>query len=86
VGNGLGLLPYGNGVHYDSEAARRPAVHAAVASGELPETYCTDDGAGLLYRGTRLVEAVSERSSGGAYVVRRDGGRVVEEELNVRRL
>ena len=24
VDNGLGLLPYGNGVHYDSEAKRRP--------------------------------------------------------------
>jgi peptidase E len=86
VTNGLALLPYGNGVHYDSEANRRPAVHAAVGSGELPETYCTDDGAGLLYRGTRLAEAVSERSSGGAYVVHREGSGVVEEELDVRRL
>ncbi|MBB5957823.1 peptidase E [Saccharothrix tamanrassetensis] len=88
VTNGLALLPYGNGVHYDSEAQRRPAIHAAVESGVLPLTYCTDDGTGLLYRGTDLVEAVSERRSGGAYVVRRDesSGTAQEETLDIRRL
>ncbi|WP_433269862.1 Type 1 glutamine amidotransferase-like domain-containing protein [Actinosynnema sp. CS-041913] len=88
VANGLALLPYGNGVHYDTEEQRRPTIHAAVASGVLPLTYCTDDGAGLLYRGTELVEAVSERRSGGAYVVRRDGSSATaqEESLDIRRL
>ncbi|MEU4802624.1 peptidase E [Actinosynnema sp. NPDC023587] len=88
VTNGLALLPYGNGVHYDSEASRRPAIHAAVTTGVLPKTYCTDDGAGLLYRGTELVEAVSERRSGGAYLVDRDrsSGIAQEESLDIRRL
>ncbi|MEV0681156.1 peptidase E [Actinosynnema sp. NPDC050436] len=88
VTNGLALLPYGNGVHYDSEALRRPTIHAAVTSGVLPKTYCTDDGAGLLYRGTELVEAVSERRNGGAYLVERDGssGIAQEETLDIRRL
>ena len=86
ITNGLGFLPYGNGVHYDSEADRRPAIHAAVATGVLPTTYCTDDGVGLHYRGTSLVEAVAERDGAGAYVVRRDGDRAVEERLPVRRI
>lgn len=87
VTDGLGFLPYGNGVHYDSEAQRRPTIHRAVASGELGLTHCTDDGAGLLYRDTELVEAVSERSGGGAYVVRADAaGAVTEDPLEVRRL
>ncbi|TWP45796.1 peptidase E [Lentzea tibetensis] len=87
VTNGLGLLPYGNGVHYDSEATRRPAVHKAVASGELPLTHCTDDGAGLVYRGTELVEAVTEQPGAIAYVVSRDAsGAVLEEKLDTRRL
>ncbi|MFD7653396.1 Type 1 glutamine amidotransferase-like domain-containing protein [Actinosynnema sp. NPDC059797] len=88
VTNGLGFLPYGNGVHYDSEALRRPTIHEAVASGVLPETHCTDDGAGLVYRGTELVEAVSERAGGGAYVVVRDesSGTSQEESLDIRRL
>ncbi|GAA3857655.1 peptidase E [Saccharothrix violaceirubra] len=87
VTNGLGFLPYGSGVHFDSEAARRPVVHEAVRDGVLPETHCTDDGAGLVYFGTRLVEAVSERSRGGAYVVVRDSsGNPQEESLDIRRL
>ncbi|HET9347754.1 MAG TPA: peptidase E, partial [Arthrobacter sp.] len=63
-------LPYDNGVHYDSEAARRPLVHRLVADGTLGETHCTDDGVGLLYRGTELVEAVTETPGKAAYRVR----------------
>ena len=84
--NGLALLPYGNGVHYDSEARRRPLVHQLVADGTLPLTHCSDDGVGLVYRGTELVEAVTEIRGKGAYVVRRDGDRAVEERIEPRLL
>ena len=84
VTNGLALLPYANGVHYDSEAARRPLVQRLVADGTLPETHCTDDGVGLVYRGTELVEAVTEVRGSGAYVVTRDGDRAVERRLEPR--
>ncbi|HYN28664.1 MAG TPA: peptidase E [Dermatophilaceae bacterium] len=84
--NGLALLPYGNGVHYDSEERRRPLVHRLVANGTLPETHCTDDGVGLVYSGTDLVEAVAEVDGKGAYVVRRVGEEAVEERLEPRRL
>jgi peptidase E len=86
VTDGLGLLPYGNGVHYDSEARRRPLVHALVADGTLPTTHCSDDGVGLVYRGTELVEAVAEADGKGAYVVTREGDDAVEERLEPRRL
>ncbi len=87
VTNGLGLLPYDNGVHYDSEAARRPTVHRLVAEGTLGETHCTDDGVGLVYRGTELVEAVTEVDGKSAYIVTKgDDGRVVETPLATRRL
>lgn len=86
VTNGLALLPYGNGVHYDSESRRRPLVHRLVADGTLPETHCTDDGVGLVYHGTELVEAVAERDGKGAYVVTRQGDDAVEERLEPRRL
>jgi peptidase E len=87
VTDGLALLPYDNGVHYDSEERRRPLVHSLVADGTLGRTYCTDDGAGLVYRGTELVEAVVERDGAGAYVVERGAdGRAVEDRLDVRRL
>ena len=86
VTNGLGLLPYGNGVHYDSEERRRPLVHRLVADGTLPETHCTDDGVGLVYRGTDLVEAVSDVPGKGAYVVRRGDDGAVEERFEPRLL
>jgi peptidase E len=86
VTNGLGLLPYGNGVHYDSEERRRPTIHRLVADGTLPETHCTDDGVGLVYHGTTLVEAVTERDGAGAYVVTADDGTAHENRLETRRL
>ena len=87
ITDGLALLPYANGVHYDSEAGRRPLLHRLVADGTLPTAYATDDGAGLLYRGTELSEALADRPRAGAYRVERvDDGSVVESELDVRRL
>jgi peptidase E len=88
VTNGLGLVPFSNGVHYDSEEQRRPLFQSLIADGTLPDGYATDDGTGLLYRGTRLVEAVTERDGKHAYRVERDAGagRAVETELDTRRL
>lgn len=87
VHDGLGLVPYANGVHYDSEPRRRPLVHELVAAGELGTTYCTDDGVGLLYRGTELAEAVTEVPGRGAYVVTRGAdGAAVEERIEPRLL
>ncbi|MFP8886691.1 Type 1 glutamine amidotransferase-like domain-containing protein [Streptomyces mangrovi] len=86
VTNALGLLPYGNGVHYDTDPGRRPLVHRLVADGTLPATHCTDDGVGLVYRGTELVEAVAEAPGKGAYLVTREGDTTVEEHLRPRRL
>ncbi|PFG40868.1 peptidase E [Georgenia soli] len=82
VHDGLGLVPYANGVHYDSEERRRPLVHELVAAGELGTTYCTDDGVGLVYRGTELAGAVTERRGQAAYVVTRGAdGTAVEERI-----
>ncbi len=71
VTNGLALLPFSNGVHYDSEEQRRPLYHRLVADGTLPAGYATDDGVGLVYRGTDLVEAVADRPDAAAYHVER---------------
>lgn len=84
VTNALGFLPYSNGVHYDSEARRRPLFERLIAEGTLPDGYATDDGVGLVYRGTELVEAVTEVAGKGAYAVRREGDRAVEERIEPR--
>lgn len=87
VTNGLALLPWSNGVHYDSEPERRPLFQSLVAAGTLPAGYATDDGAGLLYRGTELVEALTERDGARAYrVAPGEGGTSVEEPLDARAL
>ena len=82
VTDGLGFVPFSNGVHYDSEEERRPLLQRLVGDGTLPSAYATDDGAGVLYRGTEFVEAVAENGSAGAYFV--ESG--VETALDVRRL
>lgn len=87
VTDGLGLLPFGNGVHYDSEPGRRPLLHRLVGDETLPLSYATDDGVGLLYRGTTLVEAVADRDGPAAYRVERDAhGRVTETVIDARLL
>lgn len=87
VTDALGLLPYANGVHYDSEEGRRPLIHRLVGDGTLPTAHCTDDGVGLVYRGQELVEVVAENDHGCGYVVTAtaDGG-VEETPLQPRRL
>jgi peptidase E len=87
ITNGLALLPYSNGVHYDSEEQRRPLFQSLVADGTLPTGYATDDGAGVLYRGNEMVEALSETDGAGAYLVERSAdGTAAETPLETRRL
>jgi peptidase E len=86
VTDGLGLIPYANGVHYDSEGERRPLLQRLVADGTLPTAYATDDGVGLLYRGTELTEALSERPGAAAYRIERVEDRAVETRLEPRLL
>ncbi|RKS74009.1 peptidase E [Motilibacter peucedani] len=87
VHNGLALLPYANGVHYDSEEQRRPLLQRLVRDGVLPDAYATDDGAGLVYRGTELTEAVADRDGAAAWkVVRAEGDLVLETRIEPRRI
>lgn len=91
---GIGLLPYGNGVHYDSEKQRRPLVHELVANGSLPTTYATDDRIGILYSDTIPIEVVSDfpnsdpndAEGAAAYRIELVDGVVVETRLPVGRI
>jgi len=87
VTDGLALIPTSNGVHYDSEEQRRPLYHRLVADGTLPGGHATDDGVGLVYRGTELVEAVADRPDKAAYRVEPGpDGTAVETRIEPRRL
>jgi len=65
----LGFLPFSNGVHYDGEKQRRPLFQKLICEGVLPPGYAIDNGVGLLYRGTEMVEALAEVSGAAAYHV-----------------
>ena len=92
VDNGLAFLPYGNGVHYDSEGQRRPLLQTLVREGSLPVSFATDDRIGLLYEGLEPVEVVADLttddpgSGPAAYRVEAVGGEVTETRLGVGRL
>jgi peptidase E len=60
IDDALALVPYGNGVHYDSEAQRRPLLHELVASSALPLSFATDDHVGLWYEGVTPTRVVSD--------------------------
>ncbi len=90
VTNGLGLLPYGNGVHYDSEEQRRPLLHSLVGEEVLPLSYATDDRVGILYEGIEPIEVVVDvdvaPDGPAAYRVERTGDVVEEARLPVGRI
>ena len=53
----------------------------------LPTSHATDDGVGLVYEGTELVEAVSDRPDAAAYVVERGpDGAAIETRIEPRLL
>jgi peptidase E len=86
--DGLGLLPYSNGVHDDLDDQPRRAVYRAlVAAGSLPAGYATEDGVALHYLGTDLHEAVSIIDGKQAWhVVPGQHGSFTEEPLHPRLL
>jgi peptidase E len=71
--DGLGFLPYSCGVHYDSDAQRRPLLHRSVGDGTLPGGYAADEAVALHYVGSEFVQAVTYRSGQAAYQIDPDG-------------
>jgi peptidase E len=90
VTNGLGLLPYSNCPHYNSEEQRRPLYQSLVASGALPRGWATDDGVGLHFQGTELVDVVSDRPDAYAWQVEAavsgNQAGILETQITPRRL
>jgi dipeptidase E len=86
LARGLGFLPGSNSVHYDGEPQRRPFYLRAVAGGDAPAGWGVDDGAGLLFRGTRLIEVVASRPGARAYRVHARDGTAVEDAIEPRLL
>lgn len=82
----LGFLPGSFCPHYDSEERRRPTYQRLVATGRLPAGYAADDGVGLHFAGTDLVEVVAAREGTAAYRVEPGDGQAKEARLPPRPL
>ena len=64
-------------VHYDSEPRPRTLLQRLISDGTQPAGYATDNGLGVLHRGTDIVQALSERddaTSGGTGTGACNGG------------
>ena len=87
VSNGLALLPYGNAVHYDSEAQRRPKAHELILNETFQSMYATDDGVGIHYENEVAVEVIVDRpervgpQGPSAYFLEKMNGEVREARL-----
>jgi peptidase E len=77
----LGFLPGSACPHYDGEERRRPRYRELVDDGLAPGI-AADDGVGLHYVGTELLDVVTCRPGAAAYRVTPDG----EERLDAREL
>lgn len=83
----LALLPYSHSPHYDSEPERRPTTRRLVAEGTIADPcYAVDDGAGLVFEGSELVDCVCEVAGASAWEIRRRPGGGVEERALATRL
>lgn len=71
--DGLGLLPFSNGVHDDfTDQPRRGAYRSLVAAGALSAGYASEDGVGLHYVDAELQQAVTIRDGASAWWVEAD--------------
>ena len=77
---GLGLLPGSLSVHYARDPQRREALLGEIAAG-LSGGYALDDGAGLVFEGSRAVEAFAGVPGARVVRVQRHGARVRETQL-----
>jgi peptidase E len=87
VTDALGLLPYSNSPHHDAEEQRRPTIHRLIGEGALPDGYATDNGTGLIFEGTALVDCVTQVDGARTWqMTRRPDGTVNEVPLPTRLL
>jgi peptidase E len=81
LADGLGWAEGSLCPHYDGEAERRPAYHAAVRAGELADGYALDDGAAVHLIDGEVHGFVTERPNARAHRVERGTGGVRETVL-----
>ncbi|MGW4798302.1 Type 1 glutamine amidotransferase-like domain-containing protein [Nonomuraea sp. NPDC004297] len=83
--DGLGFLPFSNGVHDDlDDQPRRSRFRELIGEGTLPAGYATEDGVGLHYVGTRLHDVVGILPNRNAWFVEAHDGNYREQAIPAR--
>lgn len=77
----LGFLEGSFTPHYHGEADRRPALEAAIQSGEIKPGYAVDDGAAVHLIDGKREACIAWQPNAQAYWVENQDGGFVEEEL-----
>lgn len=80
LNDGLGFLPGSACPHYDGEALRRPTYRSLVGA-TLPPGYAADNGVGLHFVGTELVDVFTCRDGATAYRVSPEGETALSSRL-----
>jgi peptidase E len=75
----LAFVPESCCVHYDSDPGRRPLYQRLISEGVLRPGYALDEGAGIVYQGTQVVDVVTDIPDNQAYQVARAADGSVEE-------
>ncbi len=84
--DGLALLPGSHCPHYDGEAERKPTYERLVREAVVPGGWAADDGVGLHFEGTELVDAVASRPGAMAWRVESVAGELAVRALRPRLL
>jgi aminopeptidase N len=67
--------------HYDGEKDRRPSVHAMIEDKKFESCYAAEDGAAMHFINEQFHHVVSFEKEKTAYLVKKEGGNIVEEKL-----
>ncbi len=83
---GLGMLKGSCCPHYDGEKGRQASYHRLISQGQLDSGVAIDEGVGLHYVGSRLLEVVAARAGAGARTVQSQAEGIIETPLKVKYL
>ena len=78
---GLNFIPETACPHYDGEADRRPSVHTMLEEEKFESCFAIEDGAAVHFENEKLKHAVSFAKDKTAYLVKKEGEKVIEENI-----
>lgn len=79
---GLGILPYSNSPHFNTEPSRRPNFADLIRNKNIPDGYGVDENVALHFIDEKLHQTIKETEVGSAYFIQLKNGQIVEKLIN----